>query len=332
MLIGLVALLPSGLHLVMMFSWEIIYSHGQLNGNILSRSSAEAGYRGVANVVAETAWHRNLLRELHTPLLSATLVYYDNFSVIYMTMNPVQHQRTKHIKIDIHFLRDMVGRVHVHVLHVPSRYYQQKRFTKTHLAVHCIKQREGESVKAFATRYTDDTLKILGLHEDHRIFSFVHGLRTRNLVEHLSIDLPSTYKGLMEKTYTWIEAREVSTYGALNDRMDNFERSRKSSWDNGRGQKSRDRFFPYQGPNHRLLSSYLKVQERFLPQKSFENHPSMLNKDNYVPWSSRIIRYARSRPNGKMIVESIENRPYVRRMIATPGEPDLPVPVLKSFH
>nr|GEU30699.1 retrovirus-related Pol polyprotein from transposon TNT 1-94 [Tanacetum cinerariifolium] len=39
-----------------------------------------------------------------------------------------------------------------------------------------------------------------------------------------------------------------------------------------------------------------------------------------------------SRPNGKMIVDSIENRPYVRRMIATPGEPDLHVPVLESFH
>nr|GEX86481.1 hypothetical protein [Tanacetum cinerariifolium] len=58
----------------------------------------------------------------------------------------------------------------------------------------------------------------------------------------------------------------------------------------------------------------------------------MLNKDNYVPWSSRIIRYARSRPNGKIIVDSIENGPYVRRMIATPGEPDLPVPVTESLH
>ncbi|GKC33032.1 hypothetical protein Tco_1040326, partial [Tanacetum coccineum] len=37
---------------------------------------------------------------------------------------------------------------------------------------------------------------------------FVHGLRTRSLVEHLSTDLPSTYKGLMEKTYTLVEARE----------------------------------------------------------------------------------------------------------------------------
>ncbi|GJU31983.1 ribonuclease H-like domain-containing protein [Tanacetum coccineum] len=41
----------------------------------LSRSSAKAEYRGVANVVAETCWLRNLLRELHTPLSSAMLVY-----------------------------------------------------------------------------------------------------------------------------------------------------------------------------------------------------------------------------------------------------------------
>ncbi|GJX60940.1 ribonuclease H-like domain-containing protein [Tanacetum coccineum] len=57
----------------------------------LSCSSAEAEYRGVANVVAETCWLHNLLRELHTPLSSATLVYYDNASAVYLSCNPVQH-------------------------------------------------------------------------------------------------------------------------------------------------------------------------------------------------------------------------------------------------
>nr|GEU39005.1 hypothetical protein [Tanacetum cinerariifolium] len=47
--------------------------------HILSRSSAEAEYRGVANVIAETAWLRNLLRELHSPLSTATLFYCDNY-------------------------------------------------------------------------------------------------------------------------------------------------------------------------------------------------------------------------------------------------------------
>ncbi|GJZ07722.1 reverse transcriptase domain-containing protein [Tanacetum coccineum] len=46
---------------------------------------------------------------------------------------------------------------------------------------------------------------------------------TRSLVEHLSTDLPSTYKGLMEKTYTWVEGREVATNGASSDRRDSFK-------------------------------------------------------------------------------------------------------------
>ncbi|GKA86984.1 ribonuclease H-like domain-containing protein [Tanacetum coccineum] len=55
----------------------------------LSRSSAEAEYRGVANVVAETCCLRNLLRELHNPLSSATLVYCDNVRAVYLSCNPV---------------------------------------------------------------------------------------------------------------------------------------------------------------------------------------------------------------------------------------------------
>ncbi|GJU43974.1 ribonuclease H-like domain-containing protein [Tanacetum coccineum] len=96
----------------------------------ISRSSAEAEYRGVANVVAETAWLRNLLRELHSPLLTATLVYCDNVSVVYMSANSVQHERTNHIEIDIHFVRDMVKAGHVRVLHIPSRFQYADIFTK----------------------------------------------------------------------------------------------------------------------------------------------------------------------------------------------------------
>ncbi|XP_071689115.1 uncharacterized mitochondrial protein AtMg00810-like [Rutidosis leptorrhynchoides] len=44
----------------------------------ISRSSAESEYRGVANVVAESYWLRNLLLELHMPLHKATLVLCDN--------------------------------------------------------------------------------------------------------------------------------------------------------------------------------------------------------------------------------------------------------------
>nr|GEY86925.1 ribonuclease H-like domain-containing protein [Tanacetum cinerariifolium] len=96
----------------------------------LSRSSAEAEYHGVANAVAETCWLRNLLRELHTSLSSATLVYCDNVSVVYLSSNPVQHQHMKHIKIDIHFVRDLVAAGQVRVLHIPSRYQFADIFTE----------------------------------------------------------------------------------------------------------------------------------------------------------------------------------------------------------
>ncbi|GJV46635.1 ribonuclease H-like domain-containing protein [Tanacetum coccineum] len=75
---------------------------------MLSRSSVEAEYRGVVNIVVETCWLRNLLRELHTPLYSDTFVYHVNVSAVFMSSNPVQHQHTKHIEIDIHFVRDLV--------------------------------------------------------------------------------------------------------------------------------------------------------------------------------------------------------------------------------
>nr|GEY59264.1 hypothetical protein [Tanacetum cinerariifolium] len=64
---------------------------------------------------------------------------------------------------------------------------------------------------------------------------------------------------------------------------------------------------------------------------SFENRPPRLNKENYVPWLSR-LRYAKNRPNRKIIYNSIMNGPYVRRMIHEPGDANRKVPVNETFH
>ncbi|GJT53656.1 hypothetical protein Tco_0988710 [Tanacetum coccineum] len=58
----------------------------------------------------------------------------------------------------------------------------------------------------------------------------------------------------------------------------------------------------------------------------------MLNKDNYVPWSSHLLRYAKSKPNGKLTYNSIMNSPYVRRMIPEPSHPDREVLIAETFH
>jgi hypothetical protein len=87
---------------------------------VVSRSSAEAEYRVVANGVAEATWFRQLLHELHSPLTTSTLVFCDNVSAVYLSTNPVQHQRTKHVEIDLHFVRERVAYGAVRVLHVPT--------------------------------------------------------------------------------------------------------------------------------------------------------------------------------------------------------------------
>nr|GEY93787.1 hypothetical protein [Tanacetum cinerariifolium] len=63
-----------------------------------------------------------------------------------------------------------------------------------------------------------------------------------------------------------------------------------------------------------------------------ESHPPMLNKENYVPWSSRLLRYAKSRPNGKLVHKSILNGPYVRKIIPEPGDANREITVIETFH
>lgn len=68
--------------------------------------------------------------ELHIPLQRATIVYCDNVNAVYLSTNPVQHQRTRHIKIDLHFIRERVAAGVVRVLHVPTTSQYAYVFTK----------------------------------------------------------------------------------------------------------------------------------------------------------------------------------------------------------
>lgn len=86
----------------------------------VSRSSAESEYRAVANAVAECCWLRQLLDELHCPTRKATVVFCDNVSTVYMSSNQVHHRRTKHIELDIHFVRERVQLGEFRVLPIPT--------------------------------------------------------------------------------------------------------------------------------------------------------------------------------------------------------------------
>jgi hypothetical protein len=102
------------------FLGDNLVSWSAIQQTIVSRSSAEAEYRVVANGVAEATWLCQLLNELQTPSSRCTLIYCDNISTVYLSTNPVQHQCTKHVEIDLHFVREKVAIGQVCILHVPT--------------------------------------------------------------------------------------------------------------------------------------------------------------------------------------------------------------------
>ena len=81
---------------------------------VISRSSAEAEYRGVANAAAECCL-------LNVKLDKATMVYCDNISTVYLSENLVHHGRTKHMGLDVHFVREKVAVGDIRITHVPTR-------------------------------------------------------------------------------------------------------------------------------------------------------------------------------------------------------------------
>jgi hypothetical protein len=73
---------------------------------MVSRSSIEAENKGVANVTAECYWLRNLLMELYVVINKANIIFCYNVSAVYLSNHPVHHKRTKHVELDIHFVRE----------------------------------------------------------------------------------------------------------------------------------------------------------------------------------------------------------------------------------
>jgi hypothetical protein len=74
--------------------------------NVVSRSSAEAEYQGMAHGVCELLWIRNLLGELGFKPNHSMQLNCDNKAAIDIAHNPVQHDRTKHIEVDRHFIKE----------------------------------------------------------------------------------------------------------------------------------------------------------------------------------------------------------------------------------
>ncbi|KAK2437071.1 putative mitochondrial protein [Trifolium repens] len=76
--------------------------------NVVARSSAEAEYRAMALVTCELIWLKQLLKELQFENAKPMTLICDNQAALHIASNPVFHERTKHIEIDCHFVREKI--------------------------------------------------------------------------------------------------------------------------------------------------------------------------------------------------------------------------------
>ena len=88
--------------------------------HIVSRSTAELEYRALALTTTEVLWIIYLFKELKVSLLQSPVLYCDNKSTEALASNPKYHSKIKHIKLDLHFIKEHVSRKELQINYVPS--------------------------------------------------------------------------------------------------------------------------------------------------------------------------------------------------------------------
>ena len=76
-------------------------------------------------------WIHQLLKNIDLEPTRPTKVFFDNQSARQFAMNPVHHQRSKHIDIKYHWIREIVALKAIELIHVPTTEQRADFLTKT---------------------------------------------------------------------------------------------------------------------------------------------------------------------------------------------------------
>ena len=97
---------------------------------MVARSSAEAEYRAMAHDVCEVIWIKRLFEELNLKFNGPIQLQCDNQSAISIAHNPVQHDRTKHVEVDRHFIKEKIEDNIITINYIPTGQQLADVFTK----------------------------------------------------------------------------------------------------------------------------------------------------------------------------------------------------------
>jgi hypothetical protein len=84
----------------------------------------------MASTASELTWIKQVLADLNIEIKEPMKMYCDNQAAIHITANPIFHERTKHIEVDCHFVREKVQSKEIETLFVRSENQLADIFTK----------------------------------------------------------------------------------------------------------------------------------------------------------------------------------------------------------